>query len=32
MGFNDDDNFIDKNVTKTICFQIMALKFVNKNV
>jgi len=31
MVFTDDNNLIDKSGTKTVC-QIMALKFVNKNV
>jgi len=30
--FIDDNNLINKSGTKTICCQIMALKFVNKNV
>jgi len=30
--FIDDKNLINKSGTKTICCQIMALKFVNKNV
>jgi len=32
MVFIDDNNLINQSGTKTICFQIMALKFVNKNV
>jgi len=32
MLFIDDNNLINKSGTKTICCQIMGLKFVNKNV
>jgi len=32
MVFTDDNNLIDKSGTKSICCQIKALKFVNKNV
>ena len=32
MVFIDDNNLINKSGTKTLCCQIMALKFVNKNV
>ena len=32
MVFSDDNNLTYKSGTKTICFQIMELKFVNKNV
>jgi len=32
MVFSDDNNLMYKSGTKTICFQIMELKFVNKNV
>jgi len=32
MVFIDDNNLINKSWTKTICCQIMALKFVSKDV
>jgi len=32
MVFINDNNLINKSGTKTICCQIMALKFVNENV